>query len=41
VPIGQYPTVYEMTPEMLEAFMKMTPAEQVAAVDASVATGAE
>jgi 3',5'-cyclic AMP phosphodiesterase CpdA len=36
VPIGQYPTVYEMTPEMLEAFMQQTPEEQLAAVDASV-----
>ena len=29
VPIGQFPTVYEMTPEMLEAFMNMTPDEQL------------
>jgi 3',5'-cyclic AMP phosphodiesterase CpdA len=36
VPIGQYPTVYEMTPEMLESFMKQTPEEQLAAVNASV-----
>ena len=35
VPIGQYPTVYEMTPEMLTAFMTMTPEEQLAAVSAS------
>ena len=36
VPIGQFPTVYEMTPEMLEAFMNMTPDEQLAAVNANV-----
>jgi Icc protein len=36
VPIGQYPTVYEMTPEMLESFMRKTPEEQLAAVNASV-----
>ncbi|WP_221583601.1 phosphodiesterase [Microbacterium sp. G2-8] len=36
VPIGQFPTVYEMTPEMLEAFMKMTPDERLAAANASV-----
>lgn len=35
VPIGQFPTVYEMTPEMLEAFMNMTPDEQLAAVNAA------
>ncbi|MCA1307728.1 phosphodiesterase [Microbacterium esteraromaticum] len=36
VPIGQFPTVYEMTPEMLEAFMKMSADEQLAAVNGSV-----
>ncbi|MGF0114691.1 phosphodiesterase [Promicromonospora sp. Marseille-Q5078] len=36
VPIGQYPTVYEMTPESLAAFMAQTPDEQLAAVNASV-----
>jgi 3',5'-cyclic AMP phosphodiesterase CpdA len=36
VPIGQYPTVYEMTPEMLESFMRQTPEEQLAAINASV-----
>jgi 3',5'-cyclic AMP phosphodiesterase CpdA len=37
VPIGQYPTVYEMTPEAIAEFNRMTPAEKLAAVDASVA----
>ena len=37
VPIGLFPTVYEMTPEMLEAFMKLSADEQLAAVNASVA----
>lgn len=36
VPIGSFPTVYEMTPAMLEAFQNMTPDEQIAAVGASV-----
>lgn len=36
VPIGNYPTVYEMTPEMLQKFMEMTPEQQLAAVNASV-----
>ncbi len=36
VPIGQFPTVYEMTPAMLESFMAMSADEQLAAVNASV-----
>ncbi|MGW8482583.1 phosphodiesterase [Microbacterium sp. NPDC055903] len=36
VPIGQYPTVYEMTPEMLEGFMKMSAEERLEAANASV-----
>ncbi len=36
VPIGQYPTVYEMTPEMLEGFMSMSAEERLAAASASV-----
>lgn len=36
VPIGDFPTVYEMTPEMLQQFMSMTPEQQLAAVNASV-----
>ncbi|KRA25785.1 3',5'-cyclic-nucleotide phosphodiesterase [Microbacterium sp. Root61] len=36
VPIGSFPTVYEMTPEMLEKFMAMSADEQLAAVNASV-----
>lgn len=36
VPIGSFPTVYEMTPEMLEKFMKQAPDEQLAAVNSSV-----
>ncbi|MCI0157635.1 phosphodiesterase [Leifsonia shinshuensis] len=39
VPIGQFPTAYEMSGEVLEKFLAMTPAEQLAAVQASV--GAE
>lgn len=33
VPIGEFPTVYEMSPEMLEAFTRMSPEEQLAAVN--------
>jgi len=36
VPIGQFPTVYEMTPEMLESYMKLSAEEQLAVVNASV-----
>ncbi|WP_454050274.1 phosphodiesterase [Cellulomonas sp. Marseille-Q8402] len=36
VPIGQFPTVYEMTSEQLDAFLAMSEAEQLAAVAASV-----
>ncbi|MFB7249435.1 phosphodiesterase [Microbacterium sp. NPDC056234] len=36
VPIGQYPTVYEMTPEMLEGFMRMSAEERLAAASASL-----
>ncbi|GAB3597554.1 phosphodiesterase [Microbacterium tumbae] len=36
VPIGQYPTVYEMTPEMLEGFMRMSSEERLAAASASL-----
>jgi len=36
VPIGQFPTVYEMTAEMLESFMAKSAAEQLALVNASV-----
>lgn len=36
VPIGQYPTVYEMTTEMLEGFMKMSAEERLAAASASM-----
>jgi 3',5'-cyclic-AMP phosphodiesterase len=35
VPIGEFPTVYEMTAESLEAFMALSPEEQIAAVNAS------
>ncbi|WP_433676289.1 phosphodiesterase [Microbacterium gorillae] len=36
VPIGQFPTVYEMTPEMLEGFMKMSAEERLEAANASL-----
>lgn len=36
VPIGQFPTVYEMTEETLRAFMTKSPDEQLADVNASV-----
>ena len=36
VPIGQFPTVYELTPEALARFQALTADEQVAMVDASV-----
>jgi hypothetical protein len=36
VPIGQFPTVYEMTAEMLESFMAKSAEEQLALVNASV-----
>ncbi|QNA91609.1 MULTISPECIES: phosphodiesterase [unclassified Microbacterium] len=36
VPIGQYPTVYEMTTEMLEGFMKMSAEERLEAASASM-----
>jgi Icc protein len=36
VPIGQYPTVYEMTSEMLESFMKLSAEERLAAASASL-----
>ncbi|MFT4083655.1 MAG: metallophosphoesterase [Nocardioides sp.] len=36
VPIGDYPTAYTMSGEKLTAFLAMTPAEQLAAVNASV-----
>ncbi len=36
VPIGQFPTVYEMTPEMLEGFMKMSADERLEAANASL-----
>ncbi|WP_460797946.1 phosphodiesterase [Microbacterium sp. GXF0217] len=36
VPIGQFPTVYEMTPEMLEEFMRMSAEERLAAASASL-----
>jgi 3',5'-cyclic AMP phosphodiesterase CpdA len=36
VPIGQFPTVYEMTSEQLDAFLAMSEADQLAAVAASV-----
>lgn len=35
VPIGEFPTVYEMSAEALEAFMALTPEEQIARVNAS------
>jgi 3',5'-cyclic AMP phosphodiesterase CpdA len=41
VPIGQFPTVYEMTAEMLEAFMSKSADEQLALVNASVAETVE
>jgi 3',5'-cyclic-AMP phosphodiesterase len=37
VPIGSFPTVYEMTPEVLEKFLALSAEEQLAAVNASVA----
>ncbi|MER6976556.1 metallophosphoesterase [Streptomyces carpinensis] len=36
VPIGDYPTAYEMDGEKLAAFLALTPDEQLAAVNASV-----
>ncbi|WP_051297763.1 phosphodiesterase [Brevibacterium album] len=33
VPIGAYPTVYEMTPEILQSFMEKSAAEQAAMVE--------
>ena len=36
VPLGQYPTVYEMSPEMLEEFMRMSAEERLAAASASL-----
>ena len=36
VPIGQYPTVYEMTPEILDAYMRKSAEEQLMAVAASI-----
>ncbi|MFT4305688.1 MAG: phosphodiesterase [Microbacterium sp.] len=36
VPLGQFPTVYEMTAETVESFAAMTPEQQLAAVGASV-----
>jgi len=36
IPIGAFPTVYEMTPEVLERFMAMSAEQQLAAVNASV-----
>jgi 3',5'-cyclic AMP phosphodiesterase CpdA len=41
VPIGQFPTVYEMTAEMLEALMAKSPEEQLELVNASVAETVE
>ncbi|GAA3026440.1 phosphodiesterase [Microbacterium dextranolyticum] len=41
VPLGQFPTVYEMTPESLQRFMAMSADEQIAAVGASVLDTAE
>jgi len=35
VPIGQYPTVYEMTAETLQRFMELSAEEQLAAANAS------
>lgn len=35
VPIGQWPTAYEMSKDTLAAFLEMTPAEQLAAVTAA------
>lgn len=37
VPIGQFPTVYEMTPEMLQAWLDKSEDEQLAEINASVA----
>jgi 3',5'-cyclic AMP phosphodiesterase CpdA len=36
VPIGAFPTVYEMTPEILRGFMDRSAAEQLAAANASL-----
>lgn len=36
VPIGQFPTVYEMSAEQLDAFLAMSEAQQLAAIAASV-----
>lgn len=36
VPIGQFPTVYEMSPEQLDAFLAMSEEQQLAAIAASV-----
>lgn len=38
VPIGDYPTVYEMSGDGLSALLALTPDEQLAAVNASVST---
>jgi 3',5'-cyclic AMP phosphodiesterase CpdA len=40
VPIGEFPTVYEMTAEMMEAFLSKTPDEQLALVNDSVVESA-
>ena len=37
VPIGQFPTVYEMNPAMLESFMQLTPEERAERMAAAVA----
>jgi len=39
VPIGSFPTVYEMTPDVLAAHMAMSPEEQLSAVSASFGEG--
>jgi 3',5'-cyclic AMP phosphodiesterase CpdA len=36
VPIGQFPTVYEMDASVMESFLALSPQEQLAAVDASL-----
>ena len=36
VPIGNFPTVYDMTPEMLETFMAKSVEDQLAAIAESV-----
>jgi 3',5'-cyclic AMP phosphodiesterase CpdA len=40
VPIGEFPTVYEMTAEMVESFLAKTPEEQIALVNESVVEAA-